>query len=66
MGEVFENLEQQLEAIAFNNSEYTHGYRYGHMGKFPKPAGQSEEWNEGYEDGRGDWLNSINDVIGNA
>ena len=58
--ERLEQLEKQLEAIAFNNSEYTHGYKYGNQGKFSKPAGQSEEWNEGYEDGRGDLLSSIN------
>ncbi len=47
------------EAFIEENSIYMRGYKYGNMGKFPQPAGMGEEWDAGYEDGRGDWLNSI-------
>lgn len=39
---------------------YSAGYKYGSTGKFPKPEGHTEEWNQGYDDGRADFLNSIN------
>jgi hypothetical protein len=60
--EKLKELEKMMEAFGDRphaTTEYEKGYSYGKLGKFPLPTGMSPEWVEGYSDGRGDWLASI-------
>jgi len=50
---------EQAKKIEESQSEYMRGYRYGTAGKFPKPTDRTDDWNQGYEDGRADWLGLI-------
>lgn len=63
MDDIEWQTEEQRQIIELNQSHYMRGYKYGFEGKYPKPAGREEDWNEGYEDGWADWLNSINGAI---